>query len=1114
MIAECKEAADGDTKRSVDCRRQEKIRRQNMTRHRPAKKYAFTVLTFASFVVCMLIPIPVCAQVVGATLSGTVTDTSGAVVPKAQVFIQNMSTGISTTVPTNAEGVYAAANVLPGDYEVTVSGAGFKTEARSGVNLTVGAHQVLNITLHVGQTAQKIDVTGAVTTVELASSAVGGVVEATTIEELPLNGRDWTTLAVLEPGVSKVLTQQPNVGNSLGGRGYGQELAISGTRPQLNNYRIDGISVVDYAGGSPGSSLGVALGVDAIEQFSVLTSNASAEYGRTSGGVVNAITRSGTNTIHGSAFWFLRDEGLDARNYFDTTIPPFHRNQFGGSAGGPIQKDKTFFFVDYEGLRENLGTTNINKVPSQDARKGILHNPDGTTTTVTVDPLVAPFLPLFPLPNAGLIGDGDTGLFDIATNAALTENYVTTKIDRKFSTKDSISGTFFRDKASNQSPDNLDTQLVDSPTSGTMIGVEESHLFSPTLMNSVRGGYHRVTAFPEQSVKAINPLAGDLSLGSFPGRFAPSISVTGLDNYNGGLGALSSQGFYWNSIQAYDDAFLTKGTHLIKFGFAFERMQMNNRILPDNGNFSFGSLQSFLTNQPTSFNGAPPNNVSGHGDRQTLLGGYLQDDWRVRHNLTLNLGLRYEMVTVPTEVENKISNLVTFTSPTPKLGSPYFNNPTLRNFEPRVGVAWDPSGSGKTSVRAAFGIFDVLPLIYEFSGAIGTSAPFTEKVAAPGTPGSFPTGIVATIFGSGAPPPTTLRYGSIQVNPPRNYLMLWNLNIQRELTPSTTFMVGYVGNHGVHMLNRADDVNMVLPQATPQGLLWPFPAGSGTILNPVIGDIRGEYWTGTALYDALEVQLTKRMSHGFHVQGSYTWGKNIDTGSASVIGDPFTNSITSPLWFCGACRRGLSDFNIGQTLVVNYVWDLPNPESLGVVASHLLGGWQLGGIITAETGVPFTPLIGGDPLGENSTDPFAYPSRVPGPGCGSPVNPGNPNNYVKLQCFSVPMATPAIAALCTPFSAVPGSCANLFGNAGRNSVIGPGLVTWDFSLVKNTHVKERFNLQFRAEFFNILNKANFGTPVDNSTFFDSGGNPVGGAGALDTTSTTSRQIQLGLKVIF
>jgi len=1085
-----------------------------MTRHRPAKKYAFTVLTFASFVVCMLIPIPVCAQVVGATLSGTVTDTSGAVVPKAQVFIQNMSTGISTTVPTNAEGVYAAANVLPGDYEVTVSGAGFKTEARSGVNLTVGAHQVLNITLHVGQTAQKIDVTGAVTTVELASSAVGGVVEATTIEELPLNGRDWTTLAVLEPGVSKVLTQQPNVGNSLGGRGYGQELAISGTRPQLNNYRIDGISVVDYAGGSPGSSLGVALGVDAIEQFSVLTSNASAEYGRTSGGVVNAITRSGTNTIHGSAFWFLRDEGLDARNYFDTTIPPFHRNQFGGSAGGPIQKDKTFFFVDYEGLRENLGTTNINKVPSQDARKGILHNPDGTTTTVTVDPLVAPFLPLFPLPNAGLIGDGDTGLFDIATNAALTENYVTTKIDRKFSTKDSISGTFFRDKASNQSPDNLDTQLVDSPTSGTMIGVEESHLFSPTLMNSVRGGYHRVTAFPEQSVKAINPLAGDLSLGSFPGRFAPSISVTGLDNYNGGLGALSSQGFYWNSIQAYDDAFLTKGTHLIKFGFAFERMQMNNRILPDNGNFSFGSLQSFLTNQPTSFNGAPPNNVSGHGDRQTLLGGYLQDDWRVRHNLTLNLGLRYEMVTVPTEVENKISNLVTFTSPTPKLGSPYFNNPTLRNFEPRVGVAWDPSGSGKTSVRAAFGIFDVLPLIYEFSGAIGTSAPFTEKVAAPGTPGSFPTGIVATIFGSGAPPPTTLRYGSIQVNPPRNYLMLWNLNIQRELTPSTTFMVGYVGNHGVHMLNRADDVNMVLPQATPQGLLWPFPAGSGTILNPVIGDIRGEYWTGTALYDALEVQLTKRMSHGFHVQGSYTWGKNIDTGSASVIGDPFTNSITSLLWFCGACRRGLSDFNIGQTLVVNYVWDLPNPESLGVVASHLLGGWQLGGIITAETGVPFTPLIGGDPLGENSTDPFAYPSRVPGPGCGSPVNPGNPNNYVKLQCFSVPMATPAIAALCTPFSAVPGSCANLFGNAGRNSVIGPGLVTWDFSLVKNTHVKERFNLQFRAEFFNILNKANFGTPVDNSTFFDSGGNPVGGAGALDTTSTTSRQIQLGLKVIF
>jgi len=1085
-----------------------------MTRHRAAKKDAVSVLIFASIVACMLMPIPIFAQVAGATLSGTVTDPSGAVVPQAQASISNMSTGIITTVSTNADGVYAAPNLLPGDYEVTVSAKGFGTEVRSGVNLTVGAHRLLNISLQVGQTAQRIDVTGAEATVELASSAVDGVVGASTIEELPLNGRDWTSLAVLQPGVNKVLTQQPNVGNSLGGRGYGQELAISGTRPQLNNYRIDGISVVDYAGGSPGSALGVALGVDAIAEFSVVTSNSSAEYGRSSGGVVNAITRSGTNKIHGSAFWFLRDEGLDARNYFDRTIPPFHRNQFGGSVGGPIQKDKTFFFVNYEGLREDLGTTNINKVPSQDARNGLLHNADGTTTTITVDPLVAPFLPLYPLPNTGLIGVGNTGIFAIATNAVLKEDYVTTRIDRKFSAKDSLSGTFFRDKASNTSPDNLDTQLIASPTSGYMVGVEESHLFSPTLMNSVRGGYHRVTAFPEQSVKAINPLAADLSLGSFAGRAAPSISVPGLNDFSGGFGALSSQGFYWNSIQAYDDAFLTKGNHLIKVGFAFERMQMNNRILPDNGNFKFGSLQDFLTNQPQSFNGAPPANVSGHGDRQTLFGGYLQDDWRTRHNLTLNLGLRYEMVTVPTEVENKISNLVSFTSTAPKLGSPYFNNPTLRNFEPRVGVAWDPFGNGKTAVRAAFGIFDVLPLIYEFSGAIGTSAPFTEKVAATGTPGSFPTGIVATIFGSGPPPPTSLRYGSIQVNPPRNYLMLWNLNIQRELTPSTTFMIGYVGNHGVHMLNRADDVNMVIPQATPQGLLWPFPAGSGTILNPVIGDIRGEYWTGTSLYDALELQLTRRMSHGFHVQASYTWGKNIDTGSASVIGDPFTNSITSPLWFCSACRRGLSDFNIGQTLVVNYVWDVPTPENWGAVASHLLGGWQLRGIVTVETGVPFTPLIGGDPLGENSTDPFAYPGRVAGPGCGSPVNPGNPSNYIKLQCFSVPMASPSIAALCTPFSNVPGSCENLFGNVGRNSVIGPGLATWDFSVVKNTHINERFNVQFRAELFNILNKANFGTPVDNSTFFDSGGNPVGGAGALDTTSTTSRQVQLGLKVIF
>jgi len=289
------------------------------------------------------------------------------------------------------------------------------------------------------------------------------------------------------------------------------------------------------------------------------------------------------------------------------------------------------------------------------------------------------------------------------------------------------------------------------------------------------------------------------------------------------------------------------------------------------------------------------------------------------------------------------------------------------------------------------------------------------------------------------------------------------------------------------------------------------------LLNPSIGDLRVVDWGGDSLYDALEVQVTNTVSHGFQMQGSYTWGKNIDTGSASVIGDPFSNSIPSLFWFCKSCRRGLSDYNIAHTLTVNYIWNVPTPRNWGAIGSHVLGGWELGGIITAETGVPITPLIGGDPLGLNSTDPWAFPNRLTGPGCSSVVNPGNPNNYIKLNCFAVPMATASIAAQCTAFSTVPGSCSNLLGNAGRNTVVGPGLVNFDFSLFKNISIKrvsENFNVQFRAEFFNILNRANFAAPTNNEVLFDQTGALVGGAGSVDQTSTTSRQIQFALKLIW
>jgi hypothetical protein len=1097
-------------------------------------KFGVAVCVFMVVAITVLETRQAYAQVAGATLSGTVTDASGAVVPQAQILIKNVATGISTTAPTNADGLYSAPNLLPGNYEVTATATGFGTQVRSGITLTVGAQQVLNIALQVGQTTQQIQVMGAAPTVELASSTINAVVSSNTIVDLPLNGRDWTLLAALQPGVSAVTTQRPNnASGPKGNRGYGQEMSISGTRPQLNNYRLDGISIVDYAGGSPGSALGVALGTDAVEEFSVSTSNQSAEYGRTSGGVINAITRSGTNRFHGDAYWFLRDEGLDARNFFDTSLPPFHRNQFGASAGGPIQKDKTFFFADYEGFRQSLGAANLDIVPSADARNGIVH-PDGVTKctigvagpapctlqnsagTVGVDPLVKPFLGLYPLPNAGLIAPGDTGYFNIATNQIAHENFETVKIDRKISEKDSVFGTWLIDRALSDAPDPLNDVLVGNESSRFMLALEESHVFSPSLVNSVRGGFSRVAALVSGNVQAVNPLVTDAALSSEPGVAGLAVlSIPGINGFvGGGVGRFTFNNYTWNSFQGYDDAFLTKGVHSIKFGFAFERMQINI-LFPTNptGQFSFGTLTDFLTNQPSSFVGGGPGTLAPRGIRQSLFGGYVQDDWRIRPNLTLNLGLRYETVTVPTEVQNKLATLPTLTSPLPHLGSPYFNNPTKRNFEPRVGFSWDPFRDGKTAVRGAFGIFDALPLNYEFNQAETQSAPFSEQFSASNlAQGSFPFGVTAN---SATGLQLTTSY--IEQNPHRNYVMIWNLNVQRQLTPSTTVMVGYVGNHGVHMLDRQDDANDVLPVNTPQGLLFPSPPGNGIVLNPAVGAMTAEYWGGDSVYDALEAQVTKKMSHGFQVQGSYTWGKNIDTGSASVLGDPFTNSISSLFFFCKSCRRGLSDYNIAQTLVVSYQWNIPTPHNWGAIGSHVLGGLEVGGIITAETGVPITPLIGGDPLGLNSTDPYAFPNRLTGPGCANPVNPGNVNSYINLNCFAVPMATPAIAARCTPFSAVPGSCANLMGNAGRNTVIGPGLTTFDFSLFKNNYIKkisESFNVQFRAEFFNILNRANFSTPFANEALFDQTGSPIGGAGALTQTSTPAREIQFALKLIW
>ena len=1060
------------------------------------RQFMIFVRWFAMGILITLATNSAVGQVAGATLSGTVTDSSGAVLPKAELAIADVSTGIVRTVNSDTSGLYTAPNLLPGTYSITASAAGFATQVRSNVVLTVGAQLEINFAMKVGSSTERVNVEAETPGVQLASSSISAVVDQNTVRELPLNGRDWTQLATLQPGVVSMASAQPAVaGFARGNRGYGAQLTISGGRPQQNNYRIDGVTVNDYVNSGPGSVLGVTLGVDAIQEFSVLTMNYSAEYGRTSGGVVNAITRSGTNKFHGNAYEFIRNSALDARNYFDgPNIPPFKRNQFGGSIGGPVIKDRTFFFVDYEGLRQSLGITSVDTVPSLDLRNGIIHNTNGTTTTVTVNPNVQPFLALWHVPNGALLGTGNTGLYSVAIQQITNENFLATRGDHKFSDKDSIAASYQYDTAPSTQPDALNDISGGFKTIRHSTSLEETHIFSPQFIDTIRIGYNRVVADNDDGLSAINPAAGTTALGTVPGRDAPLISVPGLTQFSGGENAITTSRYRWNSFQGYDDAFVTKGKHSLKFGAAGERIQDNlEQLGAPGGQFKFGSLTAFLTDQPTTLTAQLPGTLSERGLRQTIFGTYLQDDWRLKPTLTLNLGMRYEMSTVPTEVNGKLSTLRNITDSQPHLGDPLFANPTLRNFEPRIGFAWDPFGTGKTSVRGGFGIFDVLPLVYEYGIIEISPPPFAIVATATSLPaGSFPTGAYSLLQ-----VPSALRNTYIQPNPKRNYVMQWNYNMQRELAPNLTATIAYVGSRGVHQPFRADDIDTVLPTLTPAGYLWPSPAGSGTRLNTNVGRIDALIWDSNSAYNGLETQVVKKMAHGFQLQGSYTWSKSIDDGSGSTHGDPFANSISSEFFFDAKIRRGLSDFNIKHNAVINYIWEIPGVHS-GNVLGWAASGWQAGGVFEVQSGLPFTPLLGGDPLGLKSNFPYDFPNHNFTAGCGSGVNPGQ-IQYINMQCFSFPNPS------------------TLLGNTSRNSIIGPGLTDLDFSLFKNNRIpriSEQFNVQFRAEVFNILNHANFQAPIDNETLFDQNGVPVPGAGRIDRTTTTARQLQFAVKISF
>ena len=473
---------------------------------------AVGLLFVTLFLLVALVAVPFYGQATGARISGTVTDSAGAVMAGAQVVIKNTANNFARELATNRSGFYSAPNLSPGPYVVTASAKGFKSEVRTGLTLTVGADVAVNLTMAVGSASESSQVQGVTPAVETNEATLGGLVNGQTIRELPLNARDWTQLAALEPGVAQIRTQDtPADLLTRGNRGLGTQMTVSGGRPQQNNYRIDGVSINDYSNGAPGSALGLDLGVDAIQEFSVITANASADYGKTSGGVINAVTRQGTNALHGSVYEFLRNSVLDARNYFDpATIPPFRRNQFGAALGGPIRRSRTFFFGDYEGLRQDQGMTQLAVVPTQAARQGQL-----VAGTVTVSPLVKPYLPLFPLPTSNI--KGDTGTFNSITQQTGNQNFFITRIDHEFSQSDLVHGTYMFNNATLSSPDVFQTVVSGTLTRRQIATAEYTKTFTPAFVNTFRFGFSRVRADIMKPEKTLVPFAGNPSNGFVPG---------------------------------------------------------------------------------------------------------------------------------------------------------------------------------------------------------------------------------------------------------------------------------------------------------------------------------------------------------------------------------------------------------------------------------------------------------------------------------------------------------------------------------------------------------------------------------------------------------------------
>jgi len=1082
---------------------------------------------------------PLLAQGGTGKVEGTVTDSTGAVLPGVEVTIANVDTGQSRMAITGDEGRYSAAQLATGNYEVRAELAGFQTGVRQGIRLLVGQEAVVDFTLGIGSITQEVVVTGEAPLVNTTSSTISDVINEIQIHELPLNSRDLTQLSLLTPGVVQLRTGVTG-GVTLGAPSV--RVSIGGARIYQTGFLLDGSDVTDSSRGmGPGGAAGSMFGVETVKEFQVITNNYSAEYGRFSGGLMSMVTKSGTNAFHGSLFYFHRNDNLDATNFFNNSFglekPEFRRHQFGATVGGPIIADRTFFFFSYEGFREGLGVASIQTVPTAQAKLGLFQpDSDGTCDSLTAlipgtglnpnglcqVPLhaeIGPFLNLFEDPTGDIAPDGITGDFASNLTQPTNENFYTARVDHAFSDSDSFFARYTTSAGDkDQTQDGLGSSHSSAVTStkndNHYSTLEWKHIFSASSINTFRFGAQR------NVWKEVPTNPGPLDVGFFPGR-AMGVVAPGDGVHHAGNNVEGQN--VSNQFSYADDLFITRGRHDLKLGVQAVWHQTNDFTLGrGGGEFTFRTVAEFVAGQPYRWRGKIPEDRPQRGARQTVLGFYIQDDFKWKPNLTINLGLRYEPTVRMTESNKNLVNLHNPLTDTESFfGDPYFIDPSNLNFAPRIGIAWDPFSDGKTSIRIGYGIFHETILPFHYTGAIRRSPPLALSIDyrdAPVIQAQFPNAPQEALDAVGS----TLTYQWMEYEPSQPYMQQWNLSLQRELATNFSVTAAYVGSKGTN-LQFQRQINSAVPEVLPDGRKL-FRSGLPR-RNLAWGHIYAWEFSTDSFYHGLQFGGRQRFSDGLQFQVAYTFGRSIDNASRSNFSDIQENRGKYPqdAYDITGSNRALSAHDVRHTFSVNYVYEFPRMDLSGA-ASAVLNGWQLNGILTLTTGNPITIQVG---TGSNLTDydrdrhtssNAQRPSLAPGADLNAVREEGrDPTQYFDPNAFI--LGNPGF-----------------YGDVGRNTIIGPGINTFDFSLIKNTSLAEEVNLQFRAEFFNIFNRANFGSveyrifsgasiqSVPCSTYGATGGDAGcsellsasrrSTAGRITQTRTSNRQIQVGLRLVF